>query len=120
MKALIPTLVDTKPSGLHEIAALARNRPNTIRLEVGEPNFATPVHIREAGQQAIERGELLYVSGTGLLELREQVAVKLQRVNHYNVIPDEVTVTAGGVAAISNALTAVLQAGDEVLVPDPG
>src|SRR5579862_5979503 len=120
MKGLVPALVDAKPSDLHEIADLARNLPNTIRLEVGEPDFLTPPHIREAGQQAIERGELLYVSGAGLLELREQLVAKLQRVNHYSVTPDEITVTVGGVSAISNALTAILQAGDEALIPDPG
>lgn len=107
-------------SGIREISNIAITLPGTIRLDVGQPNFPTPAHIAEAGREAIEQGFTFYTHTQGLIGLRERLVAKLERVNGYRVAPEQIACAAGGVGALSAALAAVLNPGDEVLLPDPG
>src|SRR5713101_3460366 len=90
-------------SGIREISNEALRTPGTIRLEVGQPNFPTPKHIGEAGKRAIDENKTFYTHTQGLISLREKLVAKLERVN-----------------AIAAVFGAVLEKGDEVLLPDPG
>ncbi len=90
-----------------------------INLVVGEPDFDTPKHIREAASAAIERGETRYTLNAGTLELRQAIAAKLARENSLDYSAAQVVVTSGAKSAIFNAFAATLGAGDEVLIPAP-
>ena len=107
-------------SGIREISNIAITKPGTVRLDVGQPNFRTPEHIGEAGKRAIDEGYTFYTHTQGLIGLRERLVAKLQRVNGYTVTPEQIACASGGVGAISAALAAILQPGDEILLPDPG
>ena len=107
-------------SGIREIANEAIRTPGAIRLEVGQPNFPTPQHIGDAGKRAIDEGKTFYTHTQGLLSLREKLVAKLDRVNGIKVTPDRITCGVGGVGAIAAFFAAVLEDGDEVLLPDPG
>ncbi|HEX9015566.1 MAG TPA: pyridoxal phosphate-dependent aminotransferase [Chloroflexota bacterium] len=108
------------PSGIRRIFELAR-QPGVISLAVGEPDFDTPAHIREAAKQALDRGETHYSSNLGEQNLREAIASRAASVSDLPVDPaEEVIVTVGGVEAIYLAMAALLDPGDEVLLPDPG
>jgi len=98
---------------------LARPVGDAIHLEVGEPSFPTPPHIVEAAAQAARDGWTRYVSSAGIPKLREAIASKLRGHNRLEVEPGQVIVTAGGNAAVLAAMVAVLEPGDEVLIPDP-
>lgn len=106
-------------SGIREISNQAMELPGTIRLELGEPNFTTPAHIAEAAIKAISEGKTRYTSTRGILRLREEICRKLRRVNGIDAQPENIVVTAGGVNAIFAALTAIINPGDEVLIPNP-
>src|SRR5438105_890294 len=107
-------------SGIREISNIAITKPGTVRLDVGQPNFRTPDHIAEAGKRAIDDGYTFYTHTQGLIGLRERLVVKLEKVNGYRVTPEQIACACGGVGAIAATLAAILQAGDEVLLPDPG
>ncbi len=107
-------------SGIREISNLAMSRPGTIRLDVGQPNFRTPEHISEAGKQAIDDGYTFYTHTQGLIGLRERLVDKLARVNGYSVGTEQIASANGGVGALSATLAAILEPGDEILIPDPG
>ena len=107
-------------SGIREITNLAMARPGTIRLDVGQPDFFTPEHIREAGRRAIAEGYTFYTQTAGLPSLRELLAAKIRRVNGYPAPPADITVGPGGVGILAAFFAALLEAGDEVLLPDPG
>ena len=107
-------------SGIREISNIAVGMPGTIRLDVGQPNFRTPDHISEAGKRAIDDGYTFYTHTQGLIGLRERLVAKLQKINHYSVTPEQIACASGGVGAIAAALAAILEPGDEVLLPDPG
>ena len=107
-------------SGIREIANEAVRTPGAIRLEVGQPNFPTPQHIGDAGKRAIDEGKTYYTHTQGLLSLREKLVAKLARVNGIKVTPDRIACTPGGVGALAAVFAAVLEKGDEVLMPDPG
>ena len=107
-------------SGIREISNIAITKPGTIRLDVGQPNFRTPDHIGEAGKRAIDEGYTFYTHTQGLIGLRERLVAKLQRVNGYTVAPEQIACASGGVGAIAAAMAAILEPGDEVLLPDPG
>jgi len=95
-------------------------RPDIIRLELGEPDFDTPQHVKEAAIQAINEGFTHYTSTEGLLELREAVARKLERENRIEADPEtEVLITDGGLGAIYAAIQSLVNPGDEVLIFDP-
>jgi aspartate/methionine/tyrosine aminotransferase len=107
-------------SGIREIGNEAQRTPGAIHLQVGQPNFPTPKHIGEAGKRAIDEGKTFYTHTQGILSLREKLVAKLERVNGIKATPERIATTPGGVGAIAATFAAVLERGDEVLLPDPG
>ncbi len=107
-------------SGIREIVHLALALPGVIRLEVGEPDFPTPPHIVEAAARAARDGFTRYTPSAGLASLREMIAARYGDRRGHPLSPSQVTVTVGGVQGMAAAFIAVLDPGDEVLVPDPG
>jgi len=108
------------PSKFAEIRRLMMERTDVIRLELGEPDFDTPQHIKEAAVQAINEGFTHYTSTEGILELREAIARKLKRENRIEADPEtEILITDGGFGAVFAAIQSLVDLGDEVLVPDP-
>ncbi len=117
---LADKVVNIPPSGIRKFFDIVSEMPDAISLGVGEPDFDTPWHIREEGIYSLERGRTFYTSNAGLKELREEIANYLQR--RVNVTYDpmkEVVVTVGGSEGIDMAFRAVLNPGDEVLIPQP-
>jgi|SRR5579872_1400906 len=106
-------------SGIREISNLAIRIPGAIRLEVGQPDFRTPAHICAGAQRAIEEGWTFYTETTGTFALREALAEKLARVNGIVTTPEQITCGIGGVGVIAAAFAALVEPGDEVLLPDP-
>ena len=105
---------------LDRVKALKRAGEDVISLSAGEPDFVTPEHIRAYAKQALDEGYTFYPDSTGLLELREAIADKLQRENNTDADPaSEIVVTVGAKEAIFVAIMATLSPGDEVVVPDP-
>ncbi len=98
---------------------LRRQGKSIINLVVGEPDFDTPKHIREAASAAIENGATRYTLNAGTLELRQAIAAKLARENSLDYPASQVVVTSGAKSAIFNAFAATLGPGDEVLIPAP-
>lgn len=98
---------------------LRRQGKSIINLVVGEPDFDTTKHIREAASAAIENGATRYTLNAGTLELRQAIAAKLARENSLDYPASQVVVTSGAKSAIFNAFAATLGAGDEVLIPAP-
>jgi aspartate aminotransferase len=98
---------------------LRRQGKSIINLVVGEPDFDTPVHIRQAANAAIERGETRYTQNAGTPELRQAIVDKLARENGLTYGANQILVTSGAKSAIFNAFAATLGAGDEVLIPAP-
>ena len=114
--------VNIKPSGIRKFFDLVTemNDPDTISLGVGEPDFDTPWHIREEGIYSLERGRTFYTSNSGLKELRTEISRYLKRRCQVNYDPNtEVMVTVGGSEAIDIGLRAVLNPGEEVIIPQP-
>ena len=120
MKPLAHTPETMPGSGIREIVNLAVTMPDAIRLEVGEPNFPTPRHIVDGAARAVADGFTKYTQSAGLLSLRTLIAEHVGRANGYPVSPDQVNVTVGGVQGVQDIAIALVEAGDEVLVPDPG
>jgi aspartate/methionine/tyrosine aminotransferase len=106
-------------SGIREIMELAWKDPEVIHLEVGEPDFPTPEHVVDAAHEAARRGHTRYAPNAGLPELREALADKVTRRNGFEARTDQVVVTQGGIQALYLVLLALLEPGDEVLLPDP-
>src|SRR5260370_15712227 len=106
-------------SGIREISNEAPRTPGAIRLDVGQPNFPTPQYIKDAGKKAIEDNMTFYTHTQGMLSLREKLVDKLERVNGITTSPELIACAPGGVGAIAAMLAAVVEAGDEVLPPDP-
>ncbi len=92
---------------------------DVINFSVGEPDFNTPVHIREAGKAAIDQGYTKYTAGPGLLELRQAICTKLERDNGLHFSPDQILVSNGEKQSLYTACQALFEAGDEVLVFRP-
>lgn len=107
-------------SGIREIGNEAIRTPGCIQLQVGQPNFPTPQHVKDAGKRAIDQDLTFYTHTQGLLSLREKLAAKLERVNGIRVTPDRIATSPGGVGGIAAVFAAVLEPGDDVLLPDPG
>jgi aspartate/methionine/tyrosine aminotransferase len=106
-------------SRIREIMELAWKDPEVIHLEVGEPDLPTPEHVIEAAHEAARTGHTRYAPNAGLPELREALADKVTRRNGYEAHPDQVVVAQGGIQALYLVLLALLEPGDEVLLPDP-
>lgn len=110
-----------KVSGIRRFFAAAQEIPNVVNLSVGEPDFSPPKHILEGGWRAIMEGKTHYAPTNGIPELREALAQKARRIYGLNYEPDsEILVTVGGTEAIALALLALVNPGDEVLIPNPG
>lgn len=109
-----------EPSGIRKFFDIVNEMQDVISLSVGEPDFDTPWHIREEGIYSLEKGRTFYTSNSGLKELREEICKYLSRRCHveYHAQTD-VLVTVGGSEAIDLALRAVINPGDEVLIPQP-
>lgn len=109
-----------KPSGIRKFFDILGTMENVISLGVGEPDFDTPFSIKRAGIQSIEKGNTFYSSNLGLPELRQEICNSFNKLYGvtYNPI-DEVLVTVGASEAIDNALRAIINSGDEVLIPEP-
>src|ERR687893_3154550 len=106
-------------SRIREVMELAWGDPDAIHIEVGDPDFPTPEHVVEAAHRAALAGLTRYAPKAGLPELREALADKVARRNGYGARPDQVVVTQGGIQALYLVLRALLEPGDEVLLPDP-
>ncbi len=113
-------IVDIQPSGIRKFFDLVSSIPDAISLGVGEPDFDTPWRIREEGIYSLERGRTFYTSNAGLKELKEEIGKYLQRKINISYNPNsEIIVTVGGSEGIDIALRAMLDPGDEVLIPQP-
>ena len=106
-------------SGIREVVNLALVTPGCIRLEVGEPNFPTPAHIVDAAIEFAHQGQVKYTATAGLLSLRERLAAKLGKVNGISAGVNNINCSVGGVGGIAGAIAALVEPGDEVLIPDP-
>lgn len=107
-------------SGIRGIMELALQLDDVVRLEIGDPDFPTPAHIVDAAAEAARAGFTHYSPGVGLASLRELVAEKVRTRNGVACTPDEVAVTTGACGGLFSTFLALLDPGDEVLVPDPG
>ena len=113
-------VVQMKPSGIRKFFDLVQEMPDAISLGVGEPDFDTPWHIREEGIYSLEKGRTFYTSNAGLLELRKAIAHYMYRKYELTYNPaHEIVVTVGGSEGIDLALRAMLNPGDEVILPEP-
>ena len=101
--ALANEITAAPHSAIREITNRAVFIPGAIRLEVGQPSFPTPEHIREAAKAAIDQGWNFYTQTAGLMTLRERIVAKLQRVNGITCSPQEVVCASGGAGALSAA-----------------
>ena len=109
-----------KPSGIRKFFDIVSEMKDAISLGVGEPDFDTPWHIREEGIYSLERGRTFYTSNAGLKELKMEIASYLsRRFDLYYDYNKEILVTVGGSEAIDGALRAMIDEGDEVLLPQP-
>lgn len=117
---LNPEIAAVPPSGIRRFFDLASTMKNTISLGVGEPDFITPYHIRNAAINSIVDGETQYTPNRGLLPLRKEIAAYLAGRYQTEYNPDtEILVTVGASESIDAALRAIVSRGDEVLVPEP-
>ena len=114
------TIVNIQPSGIRKFFDIVSEMGDAISLGVGEPDFDTPWHIRDEGIYSLEKGKTFYTSNSGLKELREEICNYLKRKFDLTYDPvRETIVTVGGSEAIDIALRAMLDPGDEVLIPQP-
>lgn len=119
-KLMNKTVQELKPSGIRRFFDIAAEMENVISLTIGEPDFSTPWHIRQAGIKTLEDGKTWYSANAGMIRLREAIAAYCERHFSLSYDPkDEIIVTVGGSEAIDLSLRVLLQAGDEVLVPEP-
>ncbi len=104
-----------------ELEAKARGEvlPSAVRLQIGEPSFRTPEHIRRAAMRAIESEPITYGPAAGWPWLRELIAEKVQRINGYHAEPKHVAIGMGGTGVLQAAFMATVSPGDEILYPDP-
>lgn len=113
-------VVTIKPSGIRKFFDIVSEMKDAISLGVGEPDFDTPWHIRDEGIYSLEKGRTFYTSNSGLKELRTEIANYIERTQGLTYDADhEVIVTVGGSEAIDIALRAMIDEGDEVLIPQP-
>ncbi len=116
---LSDTLKDIKPSGIRKFFDLLADMGDVTALTVGQPDFVTPWHIREAAIQSLERGQTYYTSNSGLPELRAEICNYMKRRFEIEYQPSEVLVTVGGSEAIDVAVRSLINPGDEVIIPMP-
>jgi aminotransferase len=120
-EVLAQRVLRVKPSGIRKFFDIINTMPDVISLGVGEPDFVTPEHIRQAGIRSIELGHTRYTSNYGILALREEIAAMLHR--RYGLTYDaatEILVTVGVSEGVDLAMRTLIDPGDEVISPDPG
>ncbi len=119
-KLLNRTVLETKPSGIRKFFDIAEKMDNVISLGVGEPDFATPWHIRQAGIQSLEDKKTRYTANRGIIQLRKEISGYLSKRFGLEYDPDgDILVTVGGSEGIDCAVRAVVNPGDEVIIPQP-
>ena len=119
-KMVADKVAGLKPSGIRKFFDLVSEMDDVISLGVGEPDFDTPWHIRDEGIYSLEKGRTYYTSNAGLMELREEISSYVKRKYEAEYDPKtEILVTVGGSEAIDLAMRAMLNPGDEVLIPQP-
>ena len=117
---LSKTIVQIEPSGIRKFFDVVSEMPDAISLGVGEPDFDTPWRIRDEAIYSLEKGRTFYTSNSGLKELKEEIASYLNRKYELSYDPgSEIFITVGGSEAIDVGLRAMLDPGDEVLIPEP-
>lgn len=117
---LADKIVDIKPSGIRKFFDIVNEMEDAISLGVGEPDFDTPWHIRDEGIYSLEKGRTFYTSNSGLKELRNEIANYMKRTQGISYDPaHEIIITVGGSEAIDLAFRAMINPGDEVLIPQP-
>lgn len=112
------TVSAMQPSGIRKFFDIVNQMSDAISLGVGEPDFSTPWHIREAGIYSLERGRTYYTSNAGLAELRSEICNYMKKFD-VECTSDEVLVTVGGSEGVDVAMRTILKPGDEVIVPEP-
>ncbi len=113
-------IVEIKPSGIRKFFDIVSEMEDAISLGVGEPDFDTPWHIRDEGIYSLEKGRTFYTSNSGLKELKVEITKYIKRTQGISYDPEhEVIVTVGGSEAIDIALRAMINPGEEVLIPQP-
>jgi len=113
-------VTEIKPSGIRKFFDIVSEMKDAISLGVGEPDFDTPWHIRDEGIYAFERGKTFYTSNSGLKELKQEISNYIKRTQNVEYdFKNEVLVTVGGSEAIDIGLRAVINEGDEVIIPQP-
>lgn len=113
-------ITNIKPSGIRKFFDIVNEMEDAISLGVGEPDFDTPWHIRDEGIYTLEKGRTFYTSNAGLKELRIEISKYLDRRFHLQYDPlSEILITVGGSEGIDNAFRAMIDPGDEVLIPQP-
>ncbi len=119
-KVLNKTVSDMKPSGIRKFFDIASTMDDVISLGVGEPDFQTPWQIRKAGIESLERGKTKYTSNKGEARLLEEISFYMKRKYNLSYSPDnEILVTVGGSEAIDACIRALVEPGDEVIIPQP-
>lgn len=119
-KVLSDKTVGLKPSGIRRFFDLVSEMKDAISLGVGEPDFDTPWHIRDEGIYSLEKGRTFYTSNSGLKELRQEICSYMKRTQDIDYVWDkEVFITVGGSEAIDLMFRAMINEGDEVLIPQP-
>lgn len=116
---LAPAAKAMRPSGIRKFFDLAADMPHCISLGVGEPDFKTPWSVRDAGIRSLELGRTKYTANSGLKELRGEICNYLQRRFDLHYKEENVLVTVGGSEAIDLTIRALVQPGDEVIIPEP-
>ncbi len=119
-KKLSEKVINIKPSGIRKFFDLVTEMGDVISLGVGEPDFDTPWHIRDEGIYALEKGKTFYTANSGLKELRREISNYIKRTQNIEYNPNnEIIVTVGGSEAIDIGLRALINDGDEVIIPQP-
>ncbi len=114
-----PVVRGIKPSGIRKFFDIVATMPDAISLGIGEPDFVTPWHIRDAGILSLEKGQTYYTSNSGLIELRKELCNYLERRFSLTYNENNILVTVGGSEAIDLAFRALINPGDEVIIPEP-
>ena len=117
---LSKVITEIQPSGIRKFFDIVTEMKDAISLGVGEPDFDTPWHVRDEGIYSMEKGRTFYTSNAGLKELKVEISSYLKRKYGLKYDPkDQIMVTVGGSEAIDIAMRAMLDPGDEVLIPQP-
>jgi aspartate aminotransferase/aminotransferase len=120
MRILSKKLEKMPRSGIRVIMDLAAQQKEVFHLELGEPGFQTPTHIQEAAIRAMEEGFTKYTANPGLLTLREIVLEKVKKENRIAADLEQIAITPGSMFALASAMMAIVEPGEEILIPDPG